>query len=69
MQNIVTAINEVNEALEIKVQDYLKLEESMDANITEAPVYAPIVEDFSIYYPETKPFQRVVGTINFIKQS
>ncbi|NOT93219.1 hypothetical protein [Ferruginibacter sp.] len=68
MENIVTVINELNEAIEIKIQEYLISGDAQNAPSFEPPVYSPLEEDFSIYYPKPKPFQRVIGTINYIKQ-
>ena len=66
MKDIVTAINEVNKDLEIKVQEYIN---STQIIVTpfQPPVYLPEGNNFSIYYPKQKPFQRVIGTINFTK--
>ena len=67
MKDIVTVINEVNKELEIKVNEYIF--ESHIINMPfQPPIYLPEGNDFSIYYTKQKPFQRVIGTVNLIKQ-
>lgn len=62
MRDIMQEIKSVRDEIEIRIQDYVRQDESNDINAAH-DVHIRTEDFLAVYYPEKKPFQRVIGKV------